>query len=65
MGYLNFDHDPDTHHLGTGIAGTSAGNFNFNRPQFNLSYQSFFNQQNIIGDPIVKPFSLNTPGNGN
>lgn len=62
--YLNFDHDPDGQHLGAGIAGTSS-NFNFSRPQFNLSYQSFFNQQNIIGDPIVKPFSLNTPNNAN
>ena len=30
--------------------------------QFNLSVQpSFFNQQNIIGDPVVKPFSISTP----
>lgn len=34
-----------------------------NYPQ--LSYLSFFNQQNIIGDPVVKPFSISTPNNVN
>jgi len=30
-----------------------------------ISYQSFFNQQNVIGDPIVKPFSISTPNHVN
>jgi hypothetical protein len=25
------------------------------------SYTSFFNQQNVIGDPVVKPFTISTP----
>ena len=24
-------------------------------------YTSFFNQPNIIGDPVVKPFNISTP----
>ena len=24
-------------------------------------YTSFFNQTNIIGDPVVKPFTIGTP----
>lgn len=54
--------------VGSGIAGGQQVFIN-GKPsapnQFNLSYQSFFNQPNIIGnpqfDPIVKPFSLSTP----
>lgn len=26
-----------------------------------VSYTSFFNQTNIIGDPVVKPFTIGTP----
>ena len=45
-----------------GMHQMSGNGGNPNGSQLNLSVQpSFFNQQNIIGDPVVKPFSISTP----
>ena len=46
--------------IGGGISQPNAKQQVWNN-QLNLSYTSFFNQQNIIGDPIVKPFTISTP----
>jgi hypothetical protein len=60
-----FDAEQEQVLMGSGIAGNAPIGHHLQgrlaNNQFNLSYTSFFNQQNIIGDPVVKPFSLNTP----
>jgi hypothetical protein len=54
--------DDNIRDIGAGITQNGQqSSARYAQNQLSLNYASFFNQHNIIGDPIVKPFSINTP----